>query len=87
MLASLSVPIRASRAEWAPSRAVATAWLEPLPPGPMSKSVPSMVSPKIGSFGARIVNPTANEPTTVTSGFFIAAPLMTPSPAPEWLPR
>ena len=60
--------------ERAPSLAVATAWLEPLPPGPMSKSVPSMVSPKIGSFGARMVMPTAKLPTTVILGTFIFAP-------------
>ena len=74
MPASLSVPIIATSAECAPSRAVATAWLDPLPPGPMSKSVPSIVSPKIGSFGARIVSPTAKLPTMVISG-----PMPTPS--------
>ncbi len=68
MPASLSVPIIATSAECAPSLAVPTAWLDPLPPGPMSKSEPSIVSPKIGNFGARIVRPTAKLPTMVISG-------------------
>src|SRR5947209_5554033 len=68
MPASLSGPIIATSAEWAPSRAVPTAWLEPLPPGPMSKSEPSIVSPNTGSFGARMVSPTAKLPTMVISG-------------------
>ena len=40
----------------------------------MSKSVPSIVSPKIGSFGARMVMPTAKLPTIVILGTFIHAP-------------
>src|SRR5271157_349609 len=75
MLASLSAPTMASRDERAPSLAVATAWLEPFPPGPMSKSVPSIVSPKIGSFGVRMVMPTAKLPTTVILGAFMPRPL------------
>ncbi len=68
MPASLSLPTIASSAERAPSLAVATAWFDPLPPGPISKSVPSIVSPKIGSFEALMVMPTAKLPTTVILG-------------------
>ena len=81
MLASLSAPRMATSEERAPSLAVATAWFEPLPPGPMSKSEPSMVSPKIGNLDARMVRPTAKLPTTVIIGLAIPTPLTTPSTA------
>src|SRR5689334_19400609 len=71
MSASLSWPMMATSDESAPSRAVATAWFEPLPPGPMSKLLPNMVTPKTGMFGARIVRPTAKLPTTVIFGAVI----------------
>ena len=50
---------------------VATAWFEPLPPGPMSKSAPTSVSPKRGMREVRNVMPTAKLPTIVMIGFVI----------------
>ena len=81
MLASLSAPRMAMREDRAPSLAVATAWFEPFPPGPMSKSEPSMVSPKIGNLDALMVRPTAKLPTTVIVGLSIDVSLTTPSSA------
>ncbi len=43
-----SDPIRPTKWDSAPSRAAATAWFDPLPPGPMSNREPIKVSPNIG---------------------------------------
>src|SRR5690554_1067907 len=49
----------------APARHAATAWLKPLPPGPVEYS-PARVSPGRGSRGARHTWSTLNEPTMAT---------------------
>jgi len=48
-----SWPSRVMKETSAPRRAAATAWLEPLPPGPNAKPVPRMVSPMRGARAAR----------------------------------
>ena len=53
MSANGSCPRRVMNDTGAPSRAAATAWLEPLPPGPKAKLVPKMVSPRRGGRAAR----------------------------------
>ena len=60
-----------AKKELAPKRAVPTAWFDPFPPGPISKSEPISVSPKIGIRLVRSVMPTAKLPTTVITGFVI----------------
>src|SRR5690606_29463446 len=49
----------------APALRAATAWLKPLPPGPLAYS-PASVSPGCGSRGARHTWSTLNDPTTTT---------------------
>src|SRR5690606_12999185 len=49
----------------APARAAATAWLNPLPPGPLRYS-PARVAPGAGSSAHRHTWSTLNDPTTTT---------------------
>src|SRR5690606_285741 len=49
----------------APARRAATAWLKPLPPGPLAYP-PARVSPGCGSRGVRHTWSTLNAPTTTT---------------------
>src|ERR1039458_10620033 len=50
----------------APARAAATAWLEPLPPGPSWKERPMKVSPQVGSLSVRKARSATKLPMTVT---------------------
>jgi hypothetical protein len=50
-----SLPRRVQKTTCAPARAAATAWFEPLPPGPIAKAEPAMVSPIKGMRSARNV--------------------------------
>src|SRR5690606_329573 len=59
-----SSPTRASRAVRAPSRAAATAWLAPLPPGWTARSEPSTVSPAAGRRSTPITRSALADPTT-----------------------
>src|SRR5439155_12108828 len=52
----------------APSRAAATAWFAPLPPGYLSKVAPVTVSPGRGKRSQRTTKSRFTEPTTVSSG-------------------
>ena len=61
-----SEPIAPRKAQEAPARTAATAWLAPLPPGTITKSVPSMVSPGRGSAGAIATRSMLALPTTAT---------------------
>src|SRR5579885_2608523 len=49
-----------------PRRAAATAWLEPLPPGPVRKRLPSTVSPQTGRRGVRNARSATKMPITQT---------------------
>ena len=53
MSAKASSPRRVTKLTSAPSRAAATAWLEPLPPGPSRNALPRIVSPMRGGRSAR----------------------------------
>lgn len=59
-----SSPTRASRAVRAPSRAAATAWFAPLPPGWTARSEPSTVSPAPGRRSTPITRSALADPTT-----------------------
>src|SRR5580704_7969554 len=50
----------------APARAQATAWLEPLPPGPRAKDEPIRVSPQAGRRAARKARSATKLPMTRT---------------------
>ena len=51
--AKASLPTQVMRLTLPPALAAATAWFEPLPPGPMAKPSPKMVSPITGRRLAR----------------------------------
>ncbi len=59
-----SSPTRASSAVRAPSRAAATAWFAPLPPGWTARSEPSTVSPAPGRRSTPITRSALADPTT-----------------------
>jgi len=50
-----SLPMRVQNTTSAPARAAATAWFEPLPPGPILNALPAIVSPINGMRSARNV--------------------------------
>src|SRR5581483_2278552 len=58
----------ATSATSAPSRAAATAWFAPLPPGTREKLAPVTVSPGRGSRSARTTRSRLIDPTTVRRG-------------------
>ena len=53
MLAKSSFPRRDIKCTFPPANAAATAWLDPLPPGPRENSFPIIVSPISGWRDAR----------------------------------
>src|ERR1035438_5424325 len=61
-----SLPSLLMKLTRAPARAAATAWLEPLPPGPSWKELPMKVSPHAGSFSVRNARSATKLPMTVT---------------------
>src|ERR1700733_1342978 len=63
-----SLPIRPTNRTVAPSRAAATAWLAPLPPGKRSNTASVTVSPGRGNRSQRATWSTFAEPTTVIRG-------------------
>ena len=52
-----------------PARAAATAWLEPLPPGPNLNDWPMSVSPQAGTRSVRKARSATKLPITVTHFF------------------
>src|ERR1700710_750685 len=60
-----SSPSLAMNCTFAPSRATAIAWFEPLPPGPMRKPLPMTVSVHSGRRGVRKVRSAAKMPITM----------------------
>src|ERR671910_2676611 len=69
-----SPPTRPTMATRRPSRAAATAWLAPLPPGLRNTSSPETVSPGPGSRATRTTRSRLRLPTTATSGSAATAP-------------
>src|SRR5688572_13071923 len=63
-----SSPTAPTKRTCAPSRAAATAWFAPLPPGTYSRSALVSVSPGRGSFSTRATRSRLIEPTTATLG-------------------
>src|SRR5262245_50920111 len=61
-----SQPILVTNVTLAPTRAAATAWFEPLPPGPILKPEPNSVSPIAGIRPARNARSATNTPRTAT---------------------
>ncbi len=61
-----SEPIAPRNEQSAPARVAAMAWLAPLPPATMTKSVPSIVSPGRGRAGAVATRSMFALPTTTT---------------------
>src|SRR3982751_2572356 len=61
-----SRPSRDTKVNCAPARAAATAWFEPLPPGPMAKPEPAMVSPTAGIRPARKARSATKMPRMAT---------------------
>src|SRR5262249_39662158 len=70
-------PILLTNTTLAPTRAAATDWFEPLPPGPMRKPEPKMVSPIAGSRSARNARSATNTPRMATPSFspFMGSPV------------
>src|SRR5262249_47467887 len=66
--AKASLPIAPTIRTSAPSRAAATAWFAPFPPGPREHVAPVTVSPARGSRAARTTRSRLIEPTTVSLG-------------------
>src|SRR5207248_2935847 len=66
--ASGSLPTAPTSRTRAPSRAAATAWFAPLPPGKRSKALPARVSPGRGSRATRATRSRLIDPTTVRAG-------------------
>src|SRR5262249_47135324 len=64
-----SPPILLTNVTLAPTRAAATDWFEPLPPGPMRKPEPKIVSPIAGSRSARNARSATNTPRMATPSF------------------
>src|SRR5260370_27483391 len=69
--AEASGPSLVIRRTSALSRAAATAWFEPFPPGPILNASPRMVSPHFGIRLVRQVRSATNAPNTQTFGFGI----------------
>ncbi len=63
--ANASRPTAATRRTSAPSRAQASAWFAPLPPGKRASVAPPTVSPGLGSVSQRTTRSRLTEPTTV----------------------
>src|SRR5258708_6442239 len=61
----VSLPSLQMNATLAPRRAAATAWFEPLPPGPILKSEPITVSPQAGARGVLKARSVMKLPMTV----------------------
>src|SRR5207244_9858362 len=61
-----SSPTPAMSTVGAPNRALATAWLAPLPPRPVASDIPNAVSPARGRRTTRMVVSTLMLPTTTT---------------------
>src|SRR5262249_21821874 len=61
-----SLPILEMKVTLPPTRAAATDWFEPLPPGPILKPEPAMVSPITGSRPARNARSATKMPRMVT---------------------
>ena len=61
-----SLPIREMKVTPAPARAAATAWFDPLPPGPIANPEPAIVSPIAGRLPARKARSTTKTPRTAT---------------------
>lgn len=74
MLPNASFPILQMKLTRAPARAAATAWFEPLPPGPIEKLLPAIVSPIFGKRLATYAASATNTPRIQTSVFFITRP-------------
>src|SRR5919106_3343480 len=66
--ANSSLPTQPTKVTSAPSRAAATAWLAPLPPGMRSKVASVTVSPGCGSRSQRATRSRLTLPTTVRLG-------------------
>src|SRR5690606_23632642 len=82
-----SSPTRPARLTWAPSRAAATAWFAPLPPGWLACPCPRTVSPGRGCRATLTTRSMLKLPTTTTrprrsSGAGDAAPSPAPPPGP-----
>ena len=65
---SASSPTAVRKTTSAPARRAATAWLAPLPPGPVWNVPPRHVSPAAGRRGRRTVMSVLLDPRTTTSG-------------------
>src|SRR5437762_2393644 len=76
MAANSSLPSFDMKVTSAPARAAATAWFEPLPPGPILKPEPAIVSPMPGMRPARKARSATKMPR-------IATPLAIRSPRPD----
>ena len=63
-----SFPTAPMKLTSAPRRRAATAWLDPLPPGPRWKDRPRTVCPRSGSRGAATTRSMLNEPSTAIDG-------------------
>ncbi len=66
--ANTSFPTAPTMRTSAPSRAAATAWFAPFPPGPRENDAPVTVSPARGSRSLRTTRSRLIEPTTVSLG-------------------
>src|SRR5256714_3873591 len=64
-----SRPSLQTKLTFAPRRAAATAWFDPLPPGPRRNSEPRTVSPHDGRCGVRNERSATKLPITVTRAF------------------
>src|SRR5690606_16082266 len=69
-----SLPSAHKKLAAAPARAAATAWLNPLPPGPPRYS-PARVAPGAGNSAHRHTWSTLNEPTTTTLPALATTPI------------
>ncbi len=78
-LPNASSPSRESICTSAPARAAATAWFDPLPPGPSANPLPISVSPQPGSRAAR--NATSATKLPSTRIFFAILFVSPPHPA------
>ena len=67
-----SLPILEMKVTSAPTRAAATDWFEPLPPGPSLKPEPMMVSPISGCGPARNARSATKTPRMATPRFSLA---------------
>ena len=71
MLAKSSFPRREIKCTFPPANAAATAWLDPLPPGPSENSFPIIVSPILGWRDARYAVSATKTPRITISLFDI----------------